>query len=64
MSSSPTKPKTAAQRNEPEKAFNALDDAWKFRDPRLARLKVEPCMDPVRSDARYDALVRKLNFPA
>jgi serine/threonine-protein kinase len=53
-----------AQRHESGKAFEALDDAWTYRDPGLARLKVDPFMDPVRSDARYEALVQKLNFPS
>jgi hypothetical protein len=53
-----------AQRHESEKVFEALDDAWTYRDPGLARLKVDPFMDPVRSDPRYEALVQKLNFPA
>jgi serine/threonine-protein kinase len=53
-----------AQRNDPKSAFNALGDSWTYRDPGLARLKVDPFMDPIRSDPRYEALVRKLNFPS
>jgi serine/threonine-protein kinase len=52
-----------AQRREPEKAFKALDDSWTYRDPGLARLKVDPFMDPIRSDPRYAALMQKLKFP-
>lgn len=43
---------------------NLLDRAWEFRDPRLAYLKADILLNPLRSDARFAALVKKLNFPA
>ena len=53
-----------AQRGETDRAFAALDGAWTYRDPGLANLKVDPFVDPLRRDPRFDAVVRKLDFPA
>jgi TolB-like protein len=53
-----------AQINDKDRAFAALDRAWEIRDAGLLRLKTDPYIAPLRSDARYAALLRKLNFPA
>jgi TolB-like protein/Flp pilus assembly protein TadD len=53
-----------AQRGEKEEAFAALDRAWEFRDPGLAYMKNDRWLDPLRSDPRFPALLRKMNFPA
>lgn len=29
----------------------------------MIRLKVEPMLDPVRSDARFQAILKRMNFP-
>jgi TolB-like protein len=52
-----------AQRGDKEQAFAALDRAWAVHDPGLTALRVDPFVDPLRSDPRYAALERKLNFP-
>ena len=51
-----------AQRGEADRAFAALDAAWTYRDPGLARLKVDPFIDPIRGDPRFATLMQKLNF--
>lgn len=51
-----------AQAGDKERAFGALDHAWKVRDAQLLGLKVNPFLDPLRSDPRYSALVKKVGF--
>jgi TolB-like protein/tetratricopeptide (TPR) repeat protein len=53
-----------SQLGDRERAFGALDRAWQIRDAGLLKLKVDPLVDPIRSDSRFGALVQKLNFPA
>ena len=53
-----------AQLGDKEAAFAALDRAWHVRDASLLDVKVNPYLDPLRSDPRYVALVRKVGFPA
>jgi hypothetical protein len=48
---------------EKERAFDWLQRGYDERDPQVAYLLVDPFMDPLRSDSRFDALVRKLGFP-
>lgn len=43
-------------------AFGALEKAWRDRDPALGYLGVDPRMEPLRSDARYPALLDRLNL--
>ncbi len=52
-----------AQRNEIDQAFRALDEAWATRDPGLATIRVDPFLDPLRSDPRFFAVVKKLKLP-
>ena len=52
-----------AQRGETEKALAALDRAWTARDPGLLGLRVAAFLDPLRSAARFKALVTQLDFP-
>jgi TolB-like protein/Tfp pilus assembly protein PilF len=40
-----------------------LESAYADRDLYLARLKVEPAFDPVRSDTGFQNLMRRLGFP-
>jgi serine/threonine protein kinase/tetratricopeptide (TPR) repeat protein len=44
-------------------AFAELERAFRDRDWFLPRLKVDPFMDPLRSDPRFDEMVKRLNFP-
>jgi tetratricopeptide (TPR) repeat protein len=53
-----------AQVGDKERAFAALNRAWEVRDAGLLGVKVNPFLDPLRSDPRYAALVRKVGFPA
>jgi tetratricopeptide (TPR) repeat protein len=52
-----------AQVGEKERAFAELEKAVEAKDPGLGEMKADPYLDPIRQDARYAALVRKLNFP-
>jgi TolB-like protein len=53
-----------AQLSETDRAFAALDRAWEVRAASLINLKFDPYMDPLRSDSRYAALVKRIGFPA
>ena len=52
-----------AQLGAKEDALAALDRAWQARDIGLLNVKTSPYLDPLRSDPRYAALVRKVGFP-
>jgi len=53
-----------AQSGDKDRAFVALDRALEIRDSGLVRVKTDPYMEPLRSDPRYQILLKKLNFPA
>jgi TolB-like protein/Flp pilus assembly protein TadD len=48
-----------AQWGQPEKALESLAAADRADDPGLALLAADPLMDPLRSDPRFQALVKK-----
>jgi TolB-like protein/DNA-binding winged helix-turn-helix (wHTH) protein/Tfp pilus assembly protein PilF len=48
---------------EKDKAFEWLDMAVKNRDFFLTEMKGHPFMDPLRSDPRFDKLIKKIGFP-
>jgi Flp pilus assembly protein TadD len=50
-------------RGEKEKAFQRLEEASKVYDLNLLRMKVERRFDPIRSDPRFDDLVRRIGIP-
>lgn len=52
-----------AQAGEVGEAFAELGNAALARDPGLSYLKRDLFLDPIRSDQRYAALLKKLNFP-
>lgn len=53
-----------AQGGDAAKAFGELHNAVLAKDPGLADLKIDPFLDPIRSDPRFAALLERLNFPA
>ena len=44
-------------------AFAELEKAYQNHDWFLQRIKVDPLADPLRGDPRFDAIVKRLNFP-
>jgi TolB-like protein/Tfp pilus assembly protein PilF len=46
-----------------DKAFAELNKAYENRLSSLCWLKVEPQLDPLRSDPRFQELIRKMRFP-
>ena len=49
---------------EKEEAFAWLEKAFAARDKGLTYLKIDPCLDPLRSDSRSQDLVRRVGLPA
>jgi TolB-like protein/Flp pilus assembly protein TadD len=45
-----------------KEAFEWLDDAFHAHDPGLVYLKVDPCLDPLRSDPRFDDLMHRVGI--
>jgi TolB-like protein/DNA-binding winged helix-turn-helix (wHTH) protein len=52
-----------AFRNQPDEAFQWLDRAYAERNDGLTATKVDPFLRNLHHDARYGALLKKLNFP-
>jgi TolB-like protein/thioredoxin-like negative regulator of GroEL len=48
---------------EKEEAFAWLEKAFVARDKGLTYLKIDPCLDPLRSDSRFQDLVRRVGLP-
>jgi hypothetical protein len=48
---------------EKDLAFEWLERAYNERDKGLISLRVDPPLDPLRSDPRFQELVRRMNFP-
>ena len=48
---------------EKPQGLSLLQKAYEARDVYLARLKVEPAFDAIRSDPGFQAILRRLNFP-
>lgn len=49
---------------ENNQALTWLEKAYSARDPYLSRLRVEPAFDPLRSNPRFQDLIRRLRFPS
>ncbi len=52
-----------AWRGEADRAFEWLESAYQHHDAGLSYLKYDPLLRKVRDDARYAALLRKMNLP-
>jgi TolB-like protein/DNA-binding winged helix-turn-helix (wHTH) protein/Tfp pilus assembly protein PilF len=52
-----------AFRNQTDKAFEWLDRAYAQRDPSMMGTKIEPLLNSLHNDPRFDALLKKLNLP-
>ncbi len=48
---------------EKDAALNSLQKAYQARDWAMFVLNVEPRLDPLRGDPRFEAMVQQLNFP-
>jgi hypothetical protein len=48
---------------EKDKAFDELNKAYEQRDMQLVSLKVDPTLDELREDARFNDLVRRVGLP-
>ncbi len=49
---------------EKDKAFDLLEDAFRKKDSALLYLAVDPIFDPLRSDARFPVLLKRLGLGA
>jgi TolB-like protein len=49
--------------SETEEAFAWLERAYRERDPMMIFLQTRPTFDPLRSDPRFDDLLRRIGFP-
>jgi hypothetical protein len=52
-----------AQAGEVEKAFAWLEKAYQRRVSVLTNIGVDPAFDPLRSDPRFDDLLRRIGLP-
>jgi len=52
-----------AQWGDTTKALEWLETALRLRDVGLQSLKVDPLLDPLRKDPRFQAIERALKFP-
>ncbi len=48
---------------EREQAFASLERAYVVRDAQLQFLRIEPAFDPLRSDLRFQDLMRRVGLP-
>ncbi len=46
--------------NDENRAFQCLEDAFQSREPCMVSLKVDPVFDPIRADARFAEMVRRV----
>jgi TolB-like protein/tetratricopeptide (TPR) repeat protein len=58
-----TKSKAYVMLGDKDKAFAELNAAYESHESSLGWLKVEPQLDPLRSDPRFQELLQKVGFP-
>jgi tetratricopeptide (TPR) repeat protein len=49
---------------EKDAAFGWLEKSYATRDKGLTYLKIDPCLDPLRSDQRFQDLIRRVGLPS
>jgi TolB-like protein/Tfp pilus assembly protein PilF len=47
-----------------DRALAALERAWVIRDGGLNGIRIDPMLDPLRGDPRFERIVKRMNFPA
>jgi TolB-like protein/tetratricopeptide (TPR) repeat protein len=52
-----------AQRGDRKAALDWLEKAMRLHDPGLVSTKVDPLMDPLRNEPRFQAVMQELQFP-
>lgn len=52
-----------AQLGRKGEAIDALNSAWEHRDSGLTTIQVDQLLDPLRGDPRFEAIVRRIDFP-
>ena len=52
-----------AQLGDREQALGALEQALAIRDGGLVSIKIDPLLDPIRREPRFEAVVKRMNFP-
>jgi hypothetical protein len=52
-----------AYRQEPDRAFEWLEAAYRERDSGMTWITYDPFMKNVRTDARWPVLLKKMNLP-
>jgi serine/threonine protein kinase/Tfp pilus assembly protein PilF len=45
-----------------DRAFQGLEQAFQHRDHRMTQLRVDPILDPLRSDPRFDEVLKRMNL--
>ena len=45
-------------------AFDWLERSFESRDKGLTYLKIDPCLDPLRADPRFQDLIKRVGFPS
>ena len=48
--------------NQKDSAFQWLEQAYQDRDENFIHLKVDPRLDPIRSDSRFQSLMGRINL--
>lgn len=53
-----------AQLGDKDRAIAALEHAWAIRDGGLIHIRIDPMLDPLRGDPRFEAIIKRMNYPA